>query len=92
MHVAKYAAIIMSKNNAFNEQGEKGVIMMVSSIHGKEGGRGYFSYAASKSALSGMVMPMARDLGKFNIRVVAIAPGLFETPMTAGVHDEMAKR
>ncbi len=40
------------------------------------------AYSATKGAINGMVLPMARDLGRFGIRVVAIAPGFFETPMT----------
>jgi NAD(P)-dependent dehydrogenase (short-subunit alcohol dehydrogenase family) len=42
-------------------------------------------YSASKGAIMGMTLPMARDLGKFKIRVMTIAPGLFETPMGGGV-------
>ena len=78
--VAKHAAIAMSKNKA-SEHGDKGLILFVSSIMGEEGGRGLVGYAGTKGALHGMVMPMARDLGRYGIRVVSIAPGLFMTPM-----------
>ena len=82
-YVAKYAAVAMSKNKAVNEQGEKGVILFVSSVAAQEGQRGQVAYGASKGAINGIVLPMARDLGKFNIRVAAIAPGIFATPMGA---------
>ncbi len=54
---------------------------MISSVAADEGLRGQSAYSASKGAINGMVMPMARDLGKFKIRVVAIAPGIFMTPI-----------
>ena len=79
-YVAKHAAVAMSKNTA-TEQGEKGLILFVSSVAAEEGQRGQVAYGGSKGAINGMVMPMARDLGKFGIRVAAIAPGIFETPM-----------
>ena len=81
MHVAKYAAIHMSKNKPVNDQGEKGVIMLVSSIAADEGSNGHGPYGSSKGAVNGMVLPMARDLGRYNIRVAAIAPSVFDTPM-----------
>ena len=71
----------MSKNQKINEQGDKGVIIMISSVAADEGLRGQAAYSASKGAINGMIMPMARDLGKYGIRVVAIAPGVFMTPM-----------
>ena len=52
---------------------------------GFEGQRGQVVYSASKGALIGMTLPMARDLGKFKIRVMTIAPGIFETPMGNGI-------
>ena len=82
-YMAKYAAVAMSKNQAVNEQGEKGVILFVSSVAAEEAQRGQIAYGASKGAINGLVMPMARDLGRFNIRVAAIAPGIFATPMGA---------
>ena len=71
----------MAKNQQINEQGDRGVIIMISSVAADEGLRGQAAYSASKGAINGMVMPMARDLGKYNIRVVAIAPGVFMTPI-----------
>jgi 3-hydroxyacyl-CoA dehydrogenase len=60
---------------------QSGVILFVSSVAAEEANRGQAVYGATKGAINGMVMPMARDLGRFGIRVVAIAPGCFETPM-----------
>lgn len=81
VYVAKYASIVMSKNKPLNEQGEKGLILFVSSIAAEEAQRGQIAYGASKGAINGMLMPMARDLGKYGIRVAAIAPGPFDTPL-----------
>ena len=60
---------------------ERGVIVMVASVNGHEGPRGTVAYAASKGAILGMTLPMARDLGNMKIRVVTISPGLFNTSM-----------
>lgn len=59
----------------------KGVIVNVASLAGIEGQRGQVIYSASKGAVIAMTLPMARDLGKHGIRVVAIAPGIIYTPM-----------
>lgn len=61
------------------------MIVNIASVAGLEGQRGQTVYAASKGAILGMTLPMARDLGKFAIRVMTIAPGLFVTPMGSGV-------
>ena len=61
--------------------GERGVLLFVSSIAGWEAQRGQIAYGASKAAVNGLVMPMARDLGRYGIRAVAIAPGIFRTPL-----------
>ena len=81
-YVAKYAALAMSKNK-LNETGERGLILCVSSVAAEEGQRGQVAYGASKGAVNGMMTPMARDLGRFGIRVAAVAPGIFATPMGA---------
>ncbi len=57
----------------------------MSSVAGVEGQRGQVIYAASKGAVNGMVLPLSRDLGKSKIRVMAIAPGVFHTPMSDGL-------
>ena len=71
----------MSKNEAQNPRGEKGVIMFVSSVAAEEGQRSQVGYSATKGALNGVALPMARDLGRYGIRVVTIAPGVFNTPI-----------
>jgi len=60
---------------------ERGVIVNTASVAGFEGQIGQIAYAASKAAVAGMTLPMARDLARHAIRAVAIAPGLFQTPM-----------
>ena len=85
VYVAKYASVIMSKNKPLNEEGERGVLLFVSSIAGQEAQRGQVAYGSSKGAINGMMMPMARDLGRFGIRAAAIAPGLFATPLLLGM-------
>ena len=79
MYVVKHASIQMAKNKT---GAEAGVIVLVSSTQAKEGQRAQTAYSASKGAIDGMLLPMARDLGKYKIRAVAIEAGLFETPMT----------
>jgi 3-hydroxyacyl-CoA dehydrogenase / 3-hydroxy-2-methylbutyryl-CoA dehydrogenase len=68
--------------------GERGVVVMVASAAAFDGQRGQVSYAASKGAVRSMTLPMARDLARFGIRVVTIAPSLFETRMAAGMNDK----
>ena len=91
LHVVQRAAQIMKENKPVNERGEKGVMVLVSSILKEEGGQGDFAYSASKGAIASMVLPMARDLGKHNIRVVATAPGPFDTPMLADFFEATKK-
>ena len=79
-NVCKYAAQHMSKQAEISE-GERGVIINVASVAGEEGQKGQVIYSASKGAIIAMTLPMARDLGKFGIRVMTIAPGIFQTPM-----------
>ena len=83
LNVSKYGAKIMSEQEEIN--GERGVIINVASVAGIEGQKGQVVYSASKGALIGMTLPMARDLGKYKIRVMTIAPGIFETPMGSGI-------
>ena len=81
VYMAKYAAVAMAKNTPVD--GERGVILFVSSVAAEEGQRGQIAYGASKGAINGIVLPMARDLGRYGIRAAAIAPGIFATPMGA---------
>jgi NAD(P)-dependent dehydrogenase (short-subunit alcohol dehydrogenase family) len=73
--VSKYCAEQMSKQEP--EDGERGVIVNVASIAGIEGQRGQVLYGGTKGAILGMTLPMARDLARFQIRVVTLAPGFF---------------
>lgn len=78
----------MAKNEP-NEDGERGVIINTSSIAAWEGQIGQTSYSASKAAIVGITLPIAREFADLGIRVVTIAPGLFETPMLMGLPDKV---
>lgn len=69
------------KNQIPDNHGERGVVIFTSSIAAFEGQIGQVAYSASKAAIAGMTLPLARELSRFGIRVVSIAPGIFETPM-----------
>ncbi|HEY7048124.1 MAG TPA: SDR family NAD(P)-dependent oxidoreductase [Jatrophihabitantaceae bacterium] len=68
--------------------GERGVIVNTASVAAFEGQIGQAAYSASKGGVVGMTLPIARELAAAKVRVVTIAPGLFETPMLAGLPDE----
>ena len=85
--VCKAAAAAMQKN-APNADGERGAIVMTASVAAFDGQIGQVAYAASKGGVVGMTLPMARELASSGIRVVTIAPGLFMTPMMAGLPEE----
>lgn len=74
-----------------DDDGERGVIVTTSSIAAFESQIGQAAYAASKGGVSSMTLPVARELALFGIRVVCIAPGVFETPMMAGVPDKVRR-
>jgi NAD(P)-dependent dehydrogenase (short-subunit alcohol dehydrogenase family) len=69
--------------------GERGVIINTASIAAYDGQIGQAAYAASKAGVVGLTLPAARELARFGIRVVTIAPGIFETPMMAGMPQEV---
>ena len=69
--------------------GERGVIINTASVAAYEGQIGQIAYAASKGGIAGMTLPMARDLASHGIRVMAIAPGIFKTPMVEGFPEEV---
>jgi len=69
--------------------GERGVIVNTSSVASMDGQIGQAAYAASKAGVNGMTLPIARELAKFGIRVMTIAPGIFDTPMLRGMSDEI---
>jgi NAD(P)-dependent dehydrogenase (short-subunit alcohol dehydrogenase family) len=81
---AKASAAAMQKNSP-NVEGERGAIVMTASVAAFDGQIGQVAYAASKGGVVGMTLPMARDLSGSGIRVVTIAPGIFMTPMMAGL-------
>ena len=85
---ARHAAFYMSQNEP-GECGERGVIVNTSSIAAFESQVGQVAYAASKGAIKSMSFNMARDLSDFGIRSCAVAPGPHETPMGAGIPQEM---
>jgi NAD(P)-dependent dehydrogenase (short-subunit alcohol dehydrogenase family) len=71
------------------EDGERGVIVTTSSIASEEGQIGQAAYAASKGGVASMTLPIARELARHGIRIMTIAPGIFETSMMAGVPTEI---
>jgi len=88
--VDKAAAALM-QNNAPGEDGERGLIIHTSSIAAFEGQIGQVAYSATKAAVMGMTLPMAREFARIGIRVMAIAPGIFLTPMAAGMPEDIQK-
>jgi 3-hydroxyacyl-CoA dehydrogenase / 3-hydroxy-2-methylbutyryl-CoA dehydrogenase len=84
INVVRLAAEKMMKNTPA-EDGEKGVVINTASIAAFDGQIGQAAYAASKAAVVGMTLPIAREFADYGIRVMTIAPGIFETPMLAGL-------
>lgn len=76
-------------DNVPNADGEKGVVINTASIAAFEGQIGQVAYSASKAGVVGMTLPLAREFADYGIRVMTIAPGLFETPMLAGLPPEV---
>ncbi len=90
-NISRLAAWQMSKNDPVDDEAEeRGVIINTASIAAFEGQIGQVAYTASKAAIAGMCLTMARDLGSLGIRVLAIAPSLFATGLTEGIPDEFA--
>lgn len=87
-NVIRLAAETMGKN-APSGSGERGVVINTSSVASFEGQIGQAAYSASKAGVNGMTLPIARELAKLGIRVATIAPGLFDTPMMAGLPEEV---
>ncbi len=90
-NVSRLAAEQMAKN-APESDGARGVIINTASIAAFDGQKGQTAYAASKGGIVGMTLPMARDLASSGIRVMAIAPGIFMTPMLAGLPEEVQQQ
>lgn len=83
-NVLRLAAAAMSQNEP-GPDGERGVIVNTASVAAFDGQIGQAAYAASKGGIVGLTLPAARDLAAYGIRVVTIAPGLFDTPLMAGL-------
>ena len=79
----------MMVNNEPNAEGERGVVINTASVAAYDGQLGQAAYAASKGAIVSLTLPAARELASYGIRVMTIAPGVFETPMMAGMTEEV---
>ena len=87
-NVIRLAATKMSAQGP-EPNGERGVIVNTSSVASMDGQIGQAAYAASKAGVNGMTLPIARELARFGIRVMTIAPGIFDTPMLQGMSEEV---
>ena len=87
-NLARLAADAMAKNEPLAD-GERGVIVMTASVAAFDGQIGQAAYTASKAGVAGMTLPIARELARFGVRVVTIAPGIMQTPMMAGMSQEV---
>jgi NAD(P)-dependent dehydrogenase (short-subunit alcohol dehydrogenase family) len=83
-NVIRMAAQVIAQTKP-NEQSERGVIINTASVAAFEGQIGQAAYSASKGGIVGMTLPIARDLARYGIRVVTIAPGVFDTPLLASL-------
>jgi NAD(P)-dependent dehydrogenase (short-subunit alcohol dehydrogenase family) len=87
-NVTRLAAEAMAGNEP-QQDGERGVIVNTASVAAFEGQIGQAAYSASKAGVAGMTLPIARELARHGIRVMAIAPGIFDTPMLAAMPDQV---
>lgn len=87
-NVIRLAAAALAKHEP-DATGERGVLVLTSSIAASEGQIGQAAYSASKAGVAGMVLPAARELASHGIRVAAIAPGVFDTPMMASLPEKV---
>ena len=87
-NLMRLAAEVIAQGEA-NADGERGVIINTASVAAFDGQIGQAAYAASKGAIASLTLPAARELALFGIRVMTIAPGIFETPMMAGMTEEV---
>ena len=84
----RLVAALMAKNTP-GAEGERGVVINTASVAAFDGQIGQVAYSASKAGVHGLTLPVARELGRFGIRVCTIAPGIFDTPMMAQASDEV---
>ena len=87
-NVSSHAAAAMAKNEPL-EHGERGAIVTTASVAAFEGQIGQTAYSASKGGVVGLTLPMARDLSSIGVRVNCIDPGIIDTPLLAGLNDEI---
>ena len=87
--VLSKCAAIMQVNDPEGEALERGVVINTASVAAFDGQIGQAAYSASKAGVSGMTLPIARDLSRQGVRVCTIAPGIFDTPMMAGAPDQV---
>nr|WP_299244448.1 SDR family NAD(P)-dependent oxidoreductase [uncultured Halomonas sp.] len=87
-NVLRLAAAAMARNTPEGDDGERGVIIDTASIAAFDGQVGQAAYSASKAGVAGMTLPLARELSRRGIRVMTIAPGVFETPMMSGIPED----
>lgn len=90
-NVLRLTAVEMAKNVLAEGAEERGVIINISSGAASDGQMGQAAYSASKAGVIGMTLPIARDLADLGIRCVAVAPGLFDTPMVAGLPKKVSE-
>jgi NAD(P)-dependent dehydrogenase (short-subunit alcohol dehydrogenase family) len=83
-NAVRLAAAQMAQNEP-NAEGERGAIVMTASVAAFDGQIGQAAYSASKAGVAGMTLPLARELARIGVRVVSVAPGLFDTPMMGGL-------
>ena len=88
-NMLRLAAAEMTALEPLNDDGERGVIINTASVAAFEGQIGQAAYSASKGGVVGLTLPAARELAKFGVRVVTVAPGLIETPMLAGMSQDV---
>jgi NAD(P)-dependent dehydrogenase (short-subunit alcohol dehydrogenase family) len=88
-NMTRLAADAMAKG-APNAEGERGVIVSTASVAAFDGQIGQAAYSASKAGVVGMTLPIARELARFGIRCMTIAPGVFETPMVGQIPPDIA--
>ena len=83
------AAANLMQNNVPNADGERGLLIHTASVAAFEGQIGQVAYSATKAGLAGMVLPIARELARIGVRCVAVAPGIFHTPMVDAMTPDM---
>ena len=84
-NVIRLTAVALTQNEPRTADGERGVIVNTASVAAFDGQIGQAAYAASKGGVAAMTLPIARELARHGIRVMTIAPGIFDTPMLAGL-------